>query len=439
MTPNRGDSRPTRSAKQFTDRTLKYPPGELLASLYRWRGPVTRSGRYAYLLGPDANQFIFKNAELFSWREAFKGRIPVDGETALIVSDGAAHRHMRRLIQPSFHHRQVEHYLRTIADSADAAIDEWRTGQRVDVYQALRAPLRRTTIELLFGQRMAADTAFFTEQLQEPLHMFEGMPQVAAWKQRLSTPQARRVVADLRRIDERISAEVCRIRRDPGDCADNLLSHLVHSADESGQPLSHREIRDQVVNLINAAETAHPVMAWAIYGMLSTPGAWDRAADEVRRVLGDRSPTAEDLKRLTYLNGVVQETLRLYPPSAISVRYVVRDFEFAAKRIKRGTTVLFSPYVTHRLPELWPAPLAFRPQRWDPAELDYRKRRNDHFLPFTAGLHRCIGAELATAQLTVMLARLLSRHSLRLPAQTIRPTILPMLRPADGLQVEIVT
>jgi cytochrome P450 len=433
-----GDARTTRSVERFSNRTLKYLPGELLSAMYRWHGSVTVIGPYACLLGSEANRFILANPELFRWREAFRAFIPVNGETALIVSDGAAHRRMRRLMQPSFHHRQVENYLAIVAENADAVIDAWRPGQRIDVDQAFRSAIRRSTIHSLFGRQLARDTRFFTEQLREPLNLVRsGVPQIVTWKRRLFTPLWRRSMAALRRVDARVYAEIGRARRNGADVGDNLLAALVHGVDDSGEALSDREIRDQVVNLISADETTHPVMAWAIYGMLTTPGVWERAAAEVRNILGDRWPAAEDLKRLTYLNGVVQETLRLYPPSAVSLRYVAQDFEFAGRRIKRGKIVVVSPYVTHRLSELWSEPLAFRPQRWDPTDPGYRKRRTDEYLPFGAGPHRCIGAELAVMELTVMLARLLARTSLRLPEQLIRLVILPVMQPVHGLRVDI--
>jgi hypothetical protein len=79
--------------------------------------------------------------------------------------------------------------------------------------------------------------------------------------------------------------------------------------------LSDNEIRDAIISLITAGyETTSGAMAWAIYTLLTLPGAWDHAADEVHRVLGDRPPAAADLDALTCFNGVVYETLRLYTP-----------------------------------------------------------------------------------------------------------------------------
>jgi len=427
------------SAARFRNRTLTFLPGEMLSALYRRRGSITMVGPFTFLLGPEANRFLLANPELFSWRMAFRAFIPVSGESALIVSDGAAHRRVRRILQPHFHRRQIERHLAIIAENADIVIDQWRPGQRVDVFEAFRSALRRSTIDSLFGREMARDTPFISAHLQDSLDLARsGVPQVATFKRRLSTPHWRRAVAGMRKIDTRVYAEIDRLRRDGADNENTLLAALVHGANGSAEALSDKEIRDQVVNLIQAEETTHPVLAWAIYGMLTSPGVWDRAAGEVRAVVGDRWPEVGDLKRLTYINGVVHETLRLYSPSGVSLRHVVQDFEFAGRRVKQGSTLVFAPYIVHRSPETWPEPLAFRPQRWDPAEPGYRTPRTNEYLPFVPGPHRCLGAELAKTELTVMLARLLSRSTLRLPDQRpIRMASLPVMHPAHGLQVDV--
>ena len=90
---------------------IRYPPGEALLALYRRRGPIVNAGiagrGYTYLLGPEANKFVFANADAFSWQEAFQVLVPVDGPTALVVSDGADHRRRRSLVAPALQDRQV--------------------------------------------------------------------------------------------------------------------------------------------------------------------------------------------------------------------------------------------------------------------------------------------------------------------------------------------
>jgi cytochrome P450 len=422
-------------------RLVTYRPGEALLALHRRRGAVINSGvgryGYIYLLGPEANKFVFANADAFSWRETFENLALVDGPTALIVSDGDDHRRRRSVVAPGLRHREVQHYVQTMVSNIDTVIDGWRAGQRLDIYQQFRSAVRRSTAESLFGQRLAVHSDFLGEQLQPLLDLTHQLPQVVQLQRWLNSPAWRRAMAARSRINDLVDTQIADAHAQPRS-DDHLLTMLINGRGEEGYALSDNEIRDAIISLITAGyETTSGAMAWAAYTLLTVPGAWDAAVDEVNRVLGGRPPAADDLAELTYLNGVVHETLRLYTPAVISARRVMRDLWFDGHRIRAGRLLIFSPYVTHRLPELWPEPTEFRPARWDPGSPDYRKPAPHEFIPFSGGLHRCIGAVMATTEMTVMLARLVARTRLRLPAQRIRARNFAALSPWPGLAVEI--
>ncbi|PWV72591.1 hypothetical protein SAMN05421630_11247 [Prauserella marina] len=438
-----GETDEPRAARRFRDHTLAYAPGELLRWLHRRRGPLAKIGMgtagYTYLLGPEANRFVFANSDRFRWRDAFDWLVPVDGETSMLLSDGHEHRRRRRLVQPAMNHRQIAGYVDTMTGNADLAIDSWRAGERIDVYRELRAAIRRSTLQALFGPRLAADATFFGDQLQILLDLCDGLPQTVALRRRLSTPEWRKAMAARDRVDERIYAEIEHVRAAIPGKEQTVLASLVHGTDEEGLRLSDVEIRDQTVTLIVAGyETTSAVLGWAVYAMLSTPGVWAKAKAEVLEVLGDRTPTAADLKNLRYLTNVVHETLRLYPAVVVVGRRANEDIEFDGSLIREGSMVIISPYVTHRMPQLWREPTRFRPERWDPRDPGYRKPTPHEFLPFGSGPHRCIGSSMASTELIVMLARLLARTTLSLPAQRIRPASMISLRPARGLLADVV-
>ena len=422
-------------------RPVPYLPGEALLALYRRRGPVINSGvgrhGYTYLLGAEANRFVFANADAFSWQKTFENLALVDGPTALIVSDGDDHRRRRSVVAPGLRHRQIQDYVGTMVASIDAVIDGWRSGQRLDIYQQCRAAVRRSTAESLFGQRIAVHADLLGKQLQPLLDLTHRLPQVVQLQRQANSPAWRRAMAARKRIDDLIDTQIADARTSPRN-DDHLLTMLINGRGEEGYALSDNEIRDSIISLIAAGyETTSGAMAWAIHTLLTLPGAWDAAAEEVSVLLGGGPPAAGDLERLGYLNGVVHETLRLYPPGVISARRVMRDLRFDGHRIRAGRLLVFSPYVTHRLAEIWPTPIEFRPMRWDASAAQYRKPAPHEFIPFGGGMHRCIGAVMATTEMTVMLARLVARTRLRLPAQRIRAGNFAALRPKPGLTVEI--
>jgi cytochrome P450 len=426
------------------DRTrwpVRYPPGEALLALYRRRGPVVNAGiggwGYTYLLGPEANKFVFANADAFSWREAFQVLVPVDGPTALVVSDGADHRRRRSVVAPALAHRQVGDYVPIMAANADTVIDRWQPGHRIDIYDELRAAVRRSIVECLFGPRLAEHADFLGAQLQPLLELTHRPPQVMRIQQWIGAPGWRRAMAARARLDSFVDSQVADARLQPRPDG-HLLTTLIGSRADDGQALTHNEIRDQVVSLIAAGyETTSGALAWAIYALLTIPGAWDNAAAEVGRVLDTGLPTAQNLGALTYLNGVVHETLRLYAPGVISARKAERDLQFDGHRIRAGRMLIFSAYVTHRIGDVWPEPEEFRPERWDPDSPHYRRPAPHEFIPFSAGLHRCVGSAMATTEMMVMLARLLARTTLHLPPQRIAARNFAALRPWPGLTVEV--
>lgn len=424
-----------------TRRAVRYPPGEALLALYRRRGPVINSGiaglGYTYLLGPEANRFVFANADAFSWQEAFQVLVPVDGPTALVVSDGADHRRRRSAVAPALHRRQVGDYVPIIAANVDAVIDRWQPGQRIDIYDSLRAAVRRSIAESLFGSRIAEHADFLGDQLQPLLALTHRPPQVMRAQQLIRSPGWRQAMAARARIDDFVDRHVADASIHPRP-DDHLLTTLITGRPDDGQPLTPNEIRDQVVSLIAAGyETTSGALAWAIYALLTTPGAWDSAAAEVAGVLDAGPPSARNIGALTYLNGVVQETLRLYSPGVISARKAKRDIQFDGHRIRAGRTLIFSAYVTHRISDVWADPEEFRPQRWDPDSEHYHRPAPHEFIPFSAGLHRCVGSAMATTEMTVMLARLVARTTLLLPSQRIRARNFAALRPWPGLTVEV--
>ncbi|GHH62674.1 cytochrome P450 [Lentzea cavernae] len=390
----------------MTPDVVRYRQADLLAGLYRRFGPVVRVGPHTYLLGPEANRFVFAHSELFEVERAFQSLVPVDGPTSLIVSDGEDHKRRRRFVQPALAHRQIAGYVPVMRENAEAMVDAWRPGEVVDVYQEFRRAIRRSTIHALFGEELAEESDFFGAHLQVLINLIDRNPAVVKVLRTMRAPAWRDAMRARRVVDARVYQAIEETRQ--GKEAGDVLAALVE-----GDGLSDLEVRDQVVTLIAAGyETTSGAMAWAVFNLLRHNGVWERAREDDE-----------------YLANVVSETLRLYPPAVVSARVAAQLFEFAGKKIKQGAFLLYSPYVTHRLAEIYPDPLRFDPDRWE------SKPAPHEFLPFGGGPHRCVGAGLATTELTVMLKVLLERPKPELLPQRLVATGLAAMRPKNGLRV----
>ena len=135
---------------------------------------------------------------------------------------------------------------------------------------------------------------------------------------------------------------------------------------------------------------------------------------------------------------MVNESLRLWPPGVAGGRQVLQPFDAAGVRIPGGVIALYSPYVTHRMPDLWREPLAFRPERWDKDAPGYAEPAPLSFVPFGAGPRRCIGFALAIMEIKVVLAELVRRTDLELlTAQEPGGVGVVSMHPRGGVRVRV--
>jgi cytochrome P450 len=402
-------------------------------------GPVSAVGygptRAVYMLGREENEFILATgASHFTWREAFErvGLTVVDGETALAVSDGEDHRRLRRLVQPAFHLQRVNGYLDVIADEFNSVIDTWSPGAVVEVWSEFRAAVRRTVSRLLFGREIAAAADKLGEHLQPTLD-FLNRP---IRSQLHLGPAWRRARRGRAAADALLHAEIARRRTDsPPQDGRDVLDELLAAEDVDGGRLSEEEIADQVRSLIAAGyDTTSATIAWAIWALLAYPQAAEPVGAEVEAVVGRRAFRPQDVPQLKALDRFASEVLRLWGAAVVGPRHVATTFEFRGYEVHAGTFVMYSPYVTHRLPELWSDPLTFNPDRWlaDDVASPYS------YVPFGGGYRRCIGFALALLEIKAVLVAVIQRARLSLvPDQRIEPAGLSAMYPRFGVRVTV--
>ena len=412
----------------------------VLQELHRRYGPVVDFGfgssRMVLVFGAEANEHVLSTAaHTFEWGEAMQALVAVDGPTALVVSDGDDHRRRRRLVQPAFSIKRVDAHVGLVVTEVDRALEAWQPGARLDASASLRDAVRRIVVRALFGEQLGAEADRFGELLEPGLRYVQRMPQ-ARFEHDLLINRYARVQRANRAADALVLAEVDR-RRSVGIDADahpDTLSALLAGVD--GEALTDAELLDQVRSLMAAGfDTTAGAASWLIVELGRNPGPLAAVRAEVDAVLGDRAPTVDDLRKLPLTLGAVQEVLRLWPPGPAAPRMSVAPSELHGMQIPAGRMVLYSAYVTGRLPELWPEPERFDPARWAPGAPDPAPYS---FVPFGGGSRRCIGFALATLELQVMDVRLVQQVEWRLRRTTVRPTGIATLTPKGGVPVEVI-
>jgi cytochrome P450 len=424
-------------------RMLQRDPLSFLGATAHTYGAVAR-----YPIGPWRNLFLITDPEALKYvlvtnqrnysiavrsRNALK-RVLGEG---LFTSEGPTWLHRRRLMQPQFGHRQVAMLVSQVTSTTQAAVERWRCAPPGEPLN-ISAEMTRLALDIaaraffsidLQQEKAAIGTAVtalleaYTRWILSPAIL---LPDFLA-------PQVWRVNAAIRYLDQAVRG-IIRERRRTGQSEPDLLGLLLDARDpETGEGLGETEIRDEVLTLLIAGhETTAQALTWAFHLLARSPQVAQALQAELVEVLGGRLPGAADAAALPYTRMVLQETLRLYPPAWVMFRLALQADEIGGYHIPAGSRITISPYVTHRLPELWEDPSQFKPERFTAAAI--ADRHPFAYLPFGAGPRQCIGKHFALLEAQLVLATVAQQVSFQeTPDRHVEPRALVTLRPRDDL------
>jgi cytochrome P450 len=203
--------------------------------------------------------------------------------------------------------------------------------------------------------------------------------------------------------------------------------------EETGEGMTARQLRDEVMTFLLAGhETTAVALSWTWYLLAKHPEIADRLHAEVTSVLGTRPPSIDDLPKLPLARMVVEEAMRLYPPVWGVGRQALKEDSVGGYRIPAGAVVNLSPWVTHRHPAFWENPDRFDPDRFTAERV--RSRPRHAYFPFSSGPRLCIGEMFALIEAQIVVAMMMQRYRLALPAgAVVEPEVHLTLRPRGGL------
>jgi cytochrome P450 len=418
-------------------------PLPLLLSLYEEYGPIFSARLLhhpvVFMIGPEANHFItVAHPENFHWRESsFGDLIPLLGD-GLLTIDEDYHDRAREIMMPAFHREQVAAAVEAMIVEAGPAIESLRPGQAVDLYEWMRGLAMRIAMRALLGldPDEAGKGAAAAEHFERAL-AFYGIDFHMRLLRGPGSPWSR-MQASRRILDEIVYGEIAQRRAAPDPGKRDVLSLLLAVRDEAGEGFSDREVRDQAMTLMFAGhDTSTSTLTFMMHELARHPDVVERLCEEQDRVLRGEVPSIDQLEReMPYLDMVLDEVLRLYPPAWIGPRRAVRDFEFGGFRVARGSYVNYCSWASHRIPEVFPEPEAFIPERFT------RERKaalpRGAYVPFGGGRRICIGKRFGQTEVKLVATMLLQRLRLdAMPGRTMTVRQMPTLSPRGGLRMRV--
>jgi len=386
-------------------------------------------------------EILVKKAESFHKDRTSRLMARVIGN-GLLVNEGESWRRQRRLLQPAFHHQQLQSYASLMVDAIERAAAGWRAGEIRNVHEDMMGVTMRIVAGTMFGADVpatAGDLGGVISTLMEDFTRLLGLAGRFRPPPWVPTPANRRFRRSARRV-EAVILDIIEGRRKTiaatGAAGGDLLSLLIAARDEEGGEMTDAQVRDEALTLFLAGhETTALALTYALWLLARHPDRQARLADELRAVLGDRPPGLADLERLRYTEMVLMETMRLYPPAWALGRRATQEIEVGGFRFPKGAEFIMSQWVVHRDPRRFDEPESFRPERWE-GDLAQRLPRFAYF-PFGGGPRVCIGNRFAMMEAKLVLAGALQRFRFAaagadelplLPSVTLRPRGPVMLR-----------
>jgi cytochrome P450 len=325
---------------------------------------------------------------------------------SVISSEGEAWREQRDLLDPFFFRRRIESYAPLMRRQVTRRCDRWESGETYSTVEEMKALTFDILSATLLGREPQGDADDRLRQAADDLnaHFAPASWALPSW---VPTPDRRR----FDRAVETLGAEVQRLLDDADGGGDDLLSVLSRARGKTGYPRTDDAVSDQLVGILFAGHETTALaltFAWAL--LADNPEVRARLEAEVDDVVGDGPVTMDHVGRLDYVDRVLTETLRLFPPVHTLPRETTRRVELGEFVLPSGSELLLSVVTAHRDERLYDDPETFDPDRWD-GDLE-SSLPSCAYVPFGAGPRRCLGQAFATVEGKIALAEVARRYRL---------------------------
>lgn len=386
------------------------------------------------------NYVLVKNKTNYNRGRGYHALKMFTGE-GLLSTEGNFWKRHRRFMQPPFTPRAVPDHapaMRAVTLEFSSRWDECaRLGQVLDMQTEMLNVTMAVIVKTMLGLDLDKATGklvnAFTTATALVGSRITGLPIPLA----LPIPSNLRFKRALRTVDSFIYELIAERQRHP-TASNDLLSQLLKAQDpESGQRMSAKQIRDELVTIIFAGhDTTAQTLTWACYLLSQHPDAEAQLHAEVSTLLQGRIPSVPELSTLSYTNMVLQETMRLYPPAWAIPRGAINDDEIGGYHIPAGSMVFSVVYSAHRHLDFWDEPERFWPERF--ATEKVLNLPPGAYMPFGLGARACIGRHFAMQEALLLIATFAQRYQLRLlPNHKVVPYSSPTLHPRFGLPMTI--
>ena len=414
-------------------------PLSTLEGLRRKYGDLIKFGFAKYpviiVFDPEYNRHILRDPSVFYSYDLELVPVPFPRDSSVVrlttgmpLMNGRRHHDHRSALLPYFHKKFITRYHEACIEATEKKIASWKLGGEVD----MRAEMEGLAIWLATSPVLGLDPQREGEaigrQLERTMKLIMN-PFVLMFPYNIPGVPFHSLLKNADEM-ERIVKLVIQRKKEEGLKGDDILSVMIRMHEEDPERLSERELLGHTTTMFRGGYNPNGMaLYWTIFLLIRHPEKLQILLNELKEKLGGNIPTPDQVEDLPYLEGAIKETMRLFPAGTWTGRLAMQPFELDSHALPKGTWILMSPYITHRIPELFPEPYRFLPERW----LSIHPSAYE-FMPFSGGPRYCIGTSLGMMQLKIALAIILQRYSFCLkPGTVVDCTGLNSIRPKNGL------
>jgi sterol 14-demethylase len=357
--------------------------------------------------GAEAQEAFFRAPEeQLDQAGAYPFMTPIFGKG--VVFDGTPEQRRQAMRNQSLRDKMMRGHAEGIAAETEQMIDGWGESGEIDLLDFFSELTLYTSSACLLGREFRDE---ITPEFSAAFHDLEqGTDAFAYVNPYLPLPSFRKRDRARRRLVELVTEIIDGRRRDGRETSD-LLAILTRLRNEDGRPRYTADmITGMFISMMFAGHhTTSGTSAWTLIELLRHPQVMQRVVKELDELYADgREISYQALREIPELESALKEALRLHPPLIILMRKVQYDFHYKEFVVTAGKTAAVSPAVSNRMPEYFPDPDRFDPERYGPGREE--DRLSFAWLPFGAGRHRCVGAPFAMMQLKAIFSVVLGGY-----------------------------
>ncbi len=364
------------------------------------------------LTGPEGNEAFFRAPDdQLDQNEAYKVMTPIFGKGVVFDAPPHIKDQQLKMLMPVLRDKPMRTYSKIIVQEVEEAIAKWGDSGEVDLLEFMKQLTIYTSSHCLLGDEFRYE---LNEEFAKLYHDLEnGMHPLAFIFPYLPIPILRRRDKARVRLQELVT-EIIEKRAKKTEKSDDAFQMLIDARYDDGSALSPHEITGMLIGTLFAGHhTTAGTAAWITLELARNPKEMERVLAEFDSLYGHNGDvTFQSLREIPIFERVIKEVLRLHPPLIFLIRKVAKDLHFKDYIIKAGKYVCVSPRVSHRIPEIFPDPEKFDPDRF--TEERQEDKQPFSWVAFGGGRHKCSGNAFAMLQLKAIYAILLRRYKFEL-------------------------